>query len=87
MNNFVPKHVGHIQSICRVRHPDKNDFGDGSISRPQYAYRDCYGQHLYLEEDVQMLWDQLQAARETIKLQSTAIESILTARKLLESKK
>lgn len=85
MEPFFPKSIGHLESIVRIKKVGA-DHSNGVIHKPQYIYRPIDGQHLYVEEDVQMLWNQLQAARETINLQNKAIESLLTVKKLFEGK-
>ena len=81
---FTSKTIGHIQSVYRFYSDICRSFGE--VSAPCWVHGKDRESHLYLEKDVQMLWDQLQAARQTIDLQNKAIESILTAQKILKDK-
>ncbi len=83
MNGFTPKLIGHIDSVRKIKVGDFT-YMNGEVHNAGYDKKEWAGQHLYLESDVQMLWNQLQAARETIVQQNKAIESLLTVKKLFE---
>ena len=83
MNGFTPKNIGHLESVRKIKSADMT-YMNGEVHNAGYDKREWEGQHLFLESDVQVLWNQLQAARETIVLQNKAIESLLTVKKLLE---